>query len=74
MNRWRLIELFAVGSLVLAAAPVPVALAWNEAGLAVEAHFYEKGGHGRAIGTTGAGWFAGATSSPPAPRPASAWE
>lgn len=35
-----------------------IVAAWSKAGRPVEAHFYERGGHGLAKGTTGEGWFA----------------
>lgn len=69
-KRRRLIEMFAVGSLVLAAAPLPVALAQPAPPAIpsatrlpliepspVEAHFYERGGHGLPKGSSAERWF-----------------
>ena len=39
-----------------------IVAAWSKAGRPVEAHFYERGGHGLAKGTTGEGWFASFTA------------
>jgi acetyl esterase/lipase len=39
-----------------------VVAAWRKAGRPVEAHFYERGGHGMPKGTTGEHWFDGVLS------------
>lgn len=36
--------------------------AWSKAGRPIEAHFYERGGHGLAAGTTADRWFDGLTA------------